>query len=263
MAGATAATRGGTGLGLGRMLRQSLLHRRARSLSALLAMTVSAAVATALLTLYSDLDQKLHREFRSFGANVVVTGAAGTAGQASSLPADAVARVRAAAGADAAVAPFGYAVATTDRGTPVVVAGGGGGGGGGMDAEATRRLDSWWKADASPVGEEALLGQKAANFVADERAVRLTYAGRAVTLKGVGAAADGSGRGQPDLRADGGVCGVDGGEAERGGGAGAGRGGAGGGGGGANARCAAGDDGGSGGGRWSRGRAGLWIGRGR
>ena len=178
MAGATAATRGGTGLGLGRMLRQSLRHRRARSLSALLAMTVSAAVATALLTLYSDLDQKLHREFRSFGANVVVTVAPGTAGQASSLPTDAVARVRAAAGADAAVAPFGYAVATTDRGTPVVVAG--------MDAEATRRLDSWWKADAWPVGEGALLGQKAANFVADERAVRLTYAGRAVTLKGVG-----------------------------------------------------------------------------
>ncbi len=178
MAGA-AAVRGGTGLGLGRMLRQSLLHRRARSLSALLAMTVSAAVATALLTLYSDLDQKLHREFRSFGANVVVTGAAlADAGPGASLPVDAVGRVRAAAGADAVVAAFGYAVATTDRGTPVVVAG--------MDTEATRRLDSWWKADAWPAGEEALLGQKAANFVADERAVRLMYAGRAVTLKGVG-----------------------------------------------------------------------------
>ena len=45
------------------MLRQSLLHRRARSLSALVAMTVSAAVATALLTLYADLDAKLHHEF--------------------------------------------------------------------------------------------------------------------------------------------------------------------------------------------------------
>ncbi len=110
---------------------------------------------------------------------MVVTGAASAdAGPGASLPADAVVRVRAAAGADAVVAAFGYAVATTDRGTPVVVAG--------MDAEATRRLDSWWKADAWPAGEEALLGQKAANFVADERAVRLTYAGRAVTLKGVG-----------------------------------------------------------------------------
>lgn len=175
--------RGASGLGMGRMLRQSLLHRRGRSLSALLAMTVSAAVATALLTLYSDLEAKLHREFRSFGANVVVTagaesGSGSGAGQARSLPADVVERVRAAAGAEAVVAPFGYAVATTDRGTPVVVAG--------MDVEATRRLDSWWKVDAWPAADEALLGQKAANFVADERAVKLLYAGRTVTLKGVG-----------------------------------------------------------------------------
>lgn len=184
---AVAVARHGAGLGMGRMLRQSLLHRRGRSLSALLAMTVSAAVATALLTLYSDLDAKLHREFRSFGANVVVTAGAAAgqgsgsglaAGQANYLPADVVARVQTAAGAEAVVAPFAYAVATTDRGTPVVVAG--------MEVGATRRLDRWWKVDAWPAGQEALLGQKAANFVADERAVKLTYAGRVAELKGVG-----------------------------------------------------------------------------
>ena len=106
-------------LSLGRMLRRSLVHRKARSLSALVAMTVSAGVATALLTLYADLDAKLHKEFRSFGANVVVTAPAG----GSALPADALARVQQAAGKDALVAEFGYAVATTDRGTSVVVAG--------------------------------------------------------------------------------------------------------------------------------------------
>ena len=58
------------------MLRRSLVHRRARSLSALVALTVSAAVATALLTLYADLNAKLHKEFRNFGANVVVTASA-------------------------------------------------------------------------------------------------------------------------------------------------------------------------------------------
>ena len=61
-------------LNVGRMLRRSLVHRRARSFSALVALTVSAGVATALLTLYADLDPKLHKEFRSFGANIVVTG---------------------------------------------------------------------------------------------------------------------------------------------------------------------------------------------
>src|SRR5882672_8477977 len=105
-------------LSLGRMLRRSLIYRRSRSLSALVALTVSAGVATALLTLYADLDAKLHKEFRSFGANIVITAAANAP-----LPPDALTRVRQAAGADALAAEFAYAVATTDTGTPVVVAG--------------------------------------------------------------------------------------------------------------------------------------------
>lgn len=158
------------------MLHRSLVHRRARSLSALIAMTVSAGVATALLTLYADLDTKLHKEFRSFGANIVITARANA-----SLPTDAVARVRQAAGADALAAEFAYAVATTDKGTPVVVAG--------TDFAAVKRLDSWWQVDAWPdaaVTGAALLGQRAAQFVGNERAIALTYAGRAVTLAGAG-----------------------------------------------------------------------------
>jgi putative ABC transport system permease protein len=166
------------------MLRRSIAHRRARSLSALVALTVSAGVATALLTLYADLDAKLHHEFRSFGANVVVAAAG------ASLPLDfardTVARVQAAAGPEATVAGFGYAVATTDLatkngGTEVVVAG--------TDFSAIKRLDSWWSVDAWPAAgdaDAALLGQRAANFVADEHAVKLTYAGKPVVLHGVG-----------------------------------------------------------------------------
>ena len=163
-------------LSLTGMLQRSLVHRRARSVSALVAMTVSAGVATALLTLYADLDAKLHKEFRSFGANIVITAAANAP-----LPADAVDRVRQAAGGDALAAEFAYAVATTDTGTPVVVAG--------TDFAAVRRLDSWWQVDAWPdraAANAALLGQRAAQFVGNEHAVALTYAGRAVTLEGVG-----------------------------------------------------------------------------
>ena len=158
------------------MLRRSLVHRRARSFSALIAMTVSAGVATALLTLYADLDAKLHKEFRSFGANVVITAPA-----SSPFRPDALARVRQAAGPDALAAEFGYAVATTDTGTPVVVAG--------VDFAAVKRLDSWWQVDAWPdaaVANGALIGQRAAQFVGNEHAVALTYAGHAVTLQGVG-----------------------------------------------------------------------------
>jgi putative ABC transport system permease protein len=160
---------------MGAILRRSLVHRRSRSLSALTALTVSAAVATALLTLYADLDAKLHREFRSFGANIIVTASDTAAG----LRNDALAEVRKTAGPDAEAAEFGYAVATTDRGTPVVVVG--------TDFAAVEKLDSWWKVDAWPSGADAaLLGQRAAQFVADERNVQLTFAGRPVTLHGVG-----------------------------------------------------------------------------
>jgi putative ABC transport system permease protein len=139
-------------------------------------MTVSAGVATALLTLYTDLDAKLHKEFRSFGANIVITAAANAP-----LPAEALARVQQAAGADALAAEFAYAVATTDTGTPVVVAG--------TDFLAVRRLDSWWQVDVWPdpaVANAALVGQRASQFVGNEHAVALAYAGRAVALQGAG-----------------------------------------------------------------------------
>ncbi len=158
------------------MLRRSMLHRRARSLSALVAMTVSAGVATALLTLYADLNTKLHKEFRSFGANVVVTAPSSKA-----LPLDAFLRAQQAAGTDALAAEFGYAVATTDQGTPVVVAG--------TDFTAVKRLDSWWQVDAWPDATDAnaaLLGQRATNFIADERTFTLTFAGHPLLLHRVG-----------------------------------------------------------------------------
>ena len=158
------------------MLRRSLVHRRARSLSALVAMTVSAGVTTALLTLYADLDAKLHKEFRSFGANVVITAPA-----TAPLRPDALEKVRQAAGADALAAEFAYVVATTDRGTPIVVAG--------TDFTAVKRLDSWWQVDAWPdasAANAALLGQRAAQFVTDERSINLTFAGHPITLRGAG-----------------------------------------------------------------------------
>lgn len=158
------------------ILRRSLMHRGAHSFSALIALTVSAAVATALLTLYADLDAKLHHEFRSFGANIVIT-----APEETHLPADALTQVRSVAGPDAQAAEFGYAVATTDRGTPVVVAG--------TDFDAAHQLNSWWQVEAWPTSSEAdaaLLGQRAAQFIADEHNVQLSFSGHPITLRGAG-----------------------------------------------------------------------------
>ena len=161
------------------ILRRSLMHRQARSLSALIALTVSAAVATALLTLYADLDAKLHHEFRAFGANVVITAPANAP-----LPPNALAQAQQAAGPEALAAPFAYAVATTDRGTSVVVAG--------TDFAAIRKLNAWWQLPAWPnTPNAALLGQRAANFIADEKSVTLTFNGRPLTLHGAGRLATG------------------------------------------------------------------------
>ena len=68
-----------------RMLMRAAVLRRGRAASALLAMVVAAAVATAMMNLYVDVQAKLRKEFRSYGANVVVVGKDGT-----SLPPDAI-----------------------------------------------------------------------------------------------------------------------------------------------------------------------------
>ncbi len=179
--------RGSSTISLPRMLLRSLRHRRARSFSALAALTVSALVATALLTLYADLNAKLHHEFRSFGANVVLTASATPGGTDPAAPAPGsqlddpatLARIRSAAGSDVLAVPIAYAVATTDRGTPVVVAG--------IDFAAAEALDSWWKVDRWPTSPDtALLGTRAAGFIANEKAVTLTYAGKPLTLRGGG-----------------------------------------------------------------------------
>ena len=76
-----------------RMLLRAAVLRRGRAASALLAMVVAAAVATAMLNLYVDVQAKLRREFRKYGANVVVVARDGQ-----SLPADTLATVRSVAG---------------------------------------------------------------------------------------------------------------------------------------------------------------------
>ena len=55
-----------------RMLIRAAVLRRGRAASALFAMVVAAAVATAMMNLYVDVQAKLRTEFRNYGANVVV-----------------------------------------------------------------------------------------------------------------------------------------------------------------------------------------------
>src|SRR5579862_8744418 len=71
-----------------RMLIRAAVLRRGRAASALFAMIVAAAVATAMLNLYVDVQAKLRREFRNYGANIILVGKDGA-----SLPAETSAQV--------------------------------------------------------------------------------------------------------------------------------------------------------------------------
>ena len=60
-----------------RLLFKAAWVRKDRAFTALVSVAVVATIATAALTIYSDLEGKLSREFRGFGANVVVTKTSG------------------------------------------------------------------------------------------------------------------------------------------------------------------------------------------
>src|SRR5512144_2178257 len=110
-----------------RMLMRATMVKPGRVISALMAVVVAASVATAMMNLYVDVQAKLRKEFRSYGANVVVVARDGQ-----QLPSDALARVEGLLGNGGLAVSFAYAVARTEQGAPVVVAG--------TDMERVRKL---------------------------------------------------------------------------------------------------------------------------
>lgn len=61
-----------------RMVINFLVRRRSRVLVALLAVTIGAAVLSGLVTIYYDVPLQMSREFRSYGANLVLIPAGGS-----------------------------------------------------------------------------------------------------------------------------------------------------------------------------------------
>ena len=174
-----------------RMLVRAAVLRRGRALSALFAMVVAAAVTTAMLNLYVDVQAKLRREFRNYGANIVLVGRDGA-----SLPADAVAQVESTLAGRGLVAPFALVVARSGDGQPIVVVG--------TDFGRVRQLDRWWSVSnwpsASPTSlaknaremgqtdaEQALVGVRALSVVSPRnQPFELTFQGRAIHLTPTG-----------------------------------------------------------------------------
>jgi len=150
-----------------RMLVRAAVLRRGRAASALFAMVVAAAVATAMLNLYVDVQSKLRREFRNYGANIIVVAKDGV-----SLPADALAHVDSVLARRGIAAPFGLVVARASDGQPIVVAG--------TDFDRVRQLDRWWSVSNWPsTSQQALIGARALPAVTPKnQAFDLSFQGR-------------------------------------------------------------------------------------
>jgi len=158
-----------------RMLFRAAILRRGRAASALLAMVVAAAVVTTMLNLFVDVQAKLHKEFRNYGANVVIVVKDGQA-----LVPDAWQRVSSMLAGRGLVVPFAYAVARTSDGRSVVVAG--------TDFDQVRKLDRWWSVTAWPtLSQQALVGVRAAALVSPQgKPFDLSFGGRVLHLSPAG-----------------------------------------------------------------------------
>jgi putative ABC transport system permease protein len=170
-----------------RMLVRAAVLRRGRAASALFAMVVAAAVATAMINLYVDVQAKLQREFRNYGANIILVGKDGA-----SLPAETLSQVDSALAGRGIAAPFGLVVARSADGQPIVVAG--------VDFDRVKQLDRWWSVSAWPatenlslsqlqgeVGHPALVGVRALPLVSPKNQLfDLIFQGRALHIAPAG-----------------------------------------------------------------------------
>ena len=144
-----------------RLLLRAAWVRKDRALTALISVAVVATIATAALTIYSDLEGKLSREFRGFGANVIVTKSSGV------LSRDELAIISKVAGNNAEVLPAAYAIASeTNSGAKLVI--------GGTDLEKLRKLNASWAFSDAQQGN-ALIGGRVEEALGHSAELQLAY----------------------------------------------------------------------------------------
>jgi putative ABC transport system permease protein len=164
-----------------RMLVRAAMLRKRTAASALAATIVAATAATAMLNLFEDVQVKLQKEFRSFGANIVVESTQ------RGLPAGSMEKINSVVAGRGLAVPFAYAVARTSKDQAIVVAG--------VDFELARKLNPWWAVSAWPRHSgEALAGRRAAQLLTlSGNSLDLRYEGRNVHLSLAGTLSTGAG----------------------------------------------------------------------
>jgi putative ABC transport system permease protein len=130
----------------GRLLWQLLRGNRGRLAVALVAIVSGGAVISALFNMEIDVRKKLTQEFRSLGANVVLSGqGAGDQSLMNELVAEgAVDRL---APQGTITSPYLYIVARTPANRPVVLAG--------TWLDRASAITPWWKIQGQPISERS------------------------------------------------------------------------------------------------------------
>ena len=176
-----------------RILWRLLYASRGRLVLAVLAVASGAAVCAALLNLNLDATDKLTREFRVLGANIVVSAAQGDA--AATLDDGAMQQIENLHLAEVvAAAPYLYLSGLADAGqnrSAVIIAG--------TWFDEVARMNSWWKVDGNWVSardnrSDCMIGEQAASRLGliPGQSVKVHYAGRDATLRIAGIVTAGS-----------------------------------------------------------------------
>lgn len=155
-----------------RLLFKAAWVRKDRAFTALVSVAVVATIATAALTIYSDLESKLSREFRGFGANVIVTKTSGA------LNPTELASISKTIGADGEIVPVGYAIATEAASNTRIVVGG-------ADIDKLRKLNSSWSFSNTGQGS-ALVGARVDETITHGADLQLSFGKTAAVIKPAG-----------------------------------------------------------------------------
>ena len=165
-----------------RMLYRAAMLRKGQAASALTAIVVAAAAATAMLNLYVDVQAKLRKEFRNFGANIVVQSKLQQGFTGEELRA-----IESTVGNRGLAVPFSYVVARDEREQAVVTVG--------TDFDLARKLNPWWSVSSWPSASgQALVGVRAQRaLTSNNLPFKLSFGGKSIELAPAGTVRTGSG----------------------------------------------------------------------
>jgi len=154
-----------------RFVLAAVKYRRRRLLLAFAGLAVAATLATTLFSVYWDIERKMRREFRGYGANLLIAPAANS----QTVPLKAVAEAER---LGAAAAPFIYTIARIGD-ERVVEAG--------VDFRRAGALTSYWQVDGTRTASagECLAGSAAAAHFRVTIGQSLTLASGACVVRGI------------------------------------------------------------------------------